>query len=424
MAADAARAAARAQRELSGRVLAVTLRSVRDLDIAEEATADAFLLALQTWPERGVPDSVEAWLVTAARRRAIDRIRAAQAARRALIRSAGGLRQVDPADMSTEVGVVGDEDLRMVVLCCDPRIGRADQVALTLRLACGVPTAAIAAALLVPETTMAARLTRAKKKLAAAGPDLDLPDDATVDARLQTVRRVVYLAFTLGHTAGSGTDLTDDDLADRAQYLATALRVLRPGDPEFTGLLALILLTRARAGGRLDDDGQQVLLADVDRRRWDREQIRRGLLLVRAALAGSREHLGPMTAQAAIAAEHAVAPSLAATNWRRVVDLYGALLSVEPSATLAVGRSVAMAQLYGPEAGLRDLDEVLSLGGLDRYPYAHAARATMLDGLGRGEEAGSAWTAAADCARTAAERDFFTGRAVRLLAGRTDEGQT
>ncbi len=394
------------------------MRSVRDLDIAEEATADAFLLAVQTWPDHGVPDSVEAWLVTAARRRAIDRIRTARSARRALIRSAGGLRQVDPVDVSTEVGVVGDEDLRLVVLCCDPRIGEQDQVALTLRLACGVPTAAIAAALLVAETTMAARLTRAKKRLAAAGPDLDLPDDATVDARLPVVRRVVYLAFTLGHTAASGNELTDDDLADRAQYLATALHLLRPADAEFTGLLAMILLTRARSGGRLDDEGQQVLLADADRSRWDRGLIRRGLLLTRAALAGSRQHLGPMTAQAAIAAEHAVAPSLAGTNWRRVVDLYGALLSVEPSPTLAVARCVAMAHLCGPAAGLRDLDEVLSLGGIDRYPYAHAARATLLDELGRTAEAGTAWSAAADRARTRAERDFFVGRAAQV-AGRS-----
>src|SRR6476659_8666013 len=403
-----AESAARAQRELSGRVLAVTLRSVRDLDIAQEATADAFLLALQTWPERGVPDSVEAWLITAARRRAIDRIRSAQAARKALIRAAGGLRQVDPADVSTEVGVIGDEDLRLVVLCCDPRIGEDDQVALTLRLACGVPTAAIAAAFLVAEPTMAARLTRAKKRLAAAGPNLDLPDDATVDARLPAVRRVGYLAVRLGHTAGAGAGLTDDDLADRAQYLATALRVLRPADPEFTGLLALILLTRGRAGGRL---------ADVDRRRWDRELIRRGLLLTRAALAGSRPQLGPMTAQAAIAAEHAVAPSLASTNWRRVVDLYGALLTVDPSPTLAVGRCVAIAHLHGPAAGLRDLDEVLAVGGLDRYPYAQAARATLLDELGRREEARVAWSRAAQAARNAAEREFFTGRAHRLLAG-------
>ncbi|HYN73166.1 MAG TPA: DUF6596 domain-containing protein, partial [Nakamurella sp.] len=399
-----------AQRELSGRVLAVTLRSVRDLDIAEEATADAFLLALQTWPERGVPASVEAWLVTAARRRAIDRIRSAQAARRALIRSAGGLSGVTAAaDLTTEVGVIGDEELRMVVLCCDPRVATTEQVALTLRLACGVPTAAIAAAFLVSEPTMAARLTRAKKRLAAAGPALDLPDDATVDARLPSVRRVVYLAFTLGHTAAAGAALTDEDLADRAQYLARALHVLRPDDAEFTALLALILLTRARSGGRLDDEGQQVLLADADRSRWDRRAIAEGLaLLERAWLSGSP---GPVTLQAAIAAEHDRAPSTAATNWRRVVDLYGELLRQQPSPTVALGRCVAVSALSGPAAGLADLDEVISLGGLERYPYAFGARAQMLSALGRRAQARAEWRAAAGCARTDAERDYFLGRA-------------
>ena len=408
-----AEVAARAQRELSGRVLAITLRSVRDLDIAEEATADAFLLALQTWPERGVPASVEAWLVTAARRRAIDRIRSAQSARRALIRAAGDLRAADDgAQISTVVGVIGDEDLRLVVLCCDPRIAVTDQVALTLRLACGVPTAAIAAVFLISETTMAARLTRAKKRLAGAGPALDLPDDVTVDARLPAVGHVVYLAFTLGHTAASGAELTDDDLADRAQYLARALHRIRPADAEFRGLLALILLTRARAAARVDDDGQQVLLGDADRSRWDRAMIQKGLSL----LHGQPRGAGPMSLQAAIVAEHAVAPTLAATNWRRIVELYGDLLMVDPSPTIAVGRCVAMARLVGPERGLADLDEVIGLGGLDRYPYAFGARAQMLAALGRPAEARTAWSAAADRARTDAERQYFQAEAANSAA--------
>lgn len=409
-----AEVAAKAQRELSGRVLAITLRSVRDLDIAEEATADAFLLALQTWPERGVPASVEAWLVTAARRRAIDRIRSAQAARRAIVRTAGGLRHTDnAADLGVEIGIVGDEDLRLVVLCCDPRISANDQVALTLRLACGVPTAAIATAHLMTETSMAARLTRAKKRLAAVGPALDLPDDATVDARLPTVRRVVYLAFTLGHTAGSGTDLVDDDLADRAQYLAAALSRLRPRDPEFRSLLALILLTRGRSGGRLNDDGAQVVLAEVDRSRWDRATIDQGMAHLQEAIAVSVDgQYGPMTLQAAIAAEHALVPSLPATNWRRVVDLYGALLRLAPSPTIAVGRCVAMAHLTGWAHGLADLDEVVALGGLERYPYAFGARGYMLTGLGRHTEAAAAWQSAVGCARTAASREFFANQAL------------
>ncbi len=410
-----AEAAARAQREFSGRVLAVTLRSVRDLDIAEEATADAFLLALQTWPERGVPESVEAWLITAAKRRAIDRIRTAQAARRAVIRTAGGLRAAgEAADIGTEIGVIGDEDLRLVVLCCDPRISVDDQIALTLRLACGVPTAAIAAAFLLPEATMAARLTRAKKKLAAAGPVLDLPDDATVDARLPAVRRVVHLSFTLGHTAANGAELTDDDLADRAQYLATALHTMRSADAEFTALLALILLTRGRAGGRLDDDGRQVLLGDADRGRWNRVLIDRGLDLVSDAL-GTADP-GPMTLQAAIAAEHAKASSLEATDWARVVGLYGALLEIAPSATVAIGRSVALGYLIGPEKALADLDEVLALGGLERYPYAFGARAQLLARLGRGIEAEREWSTAARWARTTAERTFFADRAADIAS--------
>ncbi len=417
-----AEAAARAQRELSGRVLAITLRSVRDLDIAEEATADAFVLALQTWPERGVPASVEAWLVTAAKRRAIDRIRSAQAARRALLRTAGGLRAVaEAADVSTEVGVIGDEDLRLVVLCCDPRISVDDQIALTLRLACGVPTPAVAAAFLVPEPTMAARLTRAKKRLAVAGPALDLPDDATVDARLPAVRRVVYLAFTLGHTAGSGELLTDDDLADRAQYLATALQALRPGDAEFRGLLALILLTRARGGGRWDDAGHQVLLHDADRARWDAQLISRGLALAKTAPSGSEP--GPMALQAAIAAEHARARSSESTDWARIVALYGSLLQREPSATVAVGRSVAIGHLAGPAQGLADLDEVLALGALERYPYAFGARAHLLERLGRIEEAREQWARAAAVARTVAERDYFSAR-VDAAQGAATTGPT
>jgi RNA polymerase sigma-70 factor (ECF subfamily) len=439
-----AEVAAKAQRELAGRVLAITLRSVRDLDIAEEATADAFLLALQTWPERGVPASVEAWLVTAARRRAIDRIRSAQAARRALIRTVGGLRSAgDAADLSTEVGVIGDEDLRLVVLCCDPRISESDQIALTLRLACGVPTAAIAAAFLIPDPSMAARLTRAKKKLAAAGPALDLPDDATVDARLPAVRRVVYLAFTLGHTAGAGAALVDDDLADRAQYLARTLSVLRPADPEFRGLLALILLTRARAGGRFDDNGAQVLLGDADRGRWDRAKINDGLTVLAGAANGTRgaggthgtagtrgtagaigiTDPGPMVLQAAIAAEHAIAPTVERTNWRRIVELYGLLLQVEPTPTIALGRCVAMSQLLGPEQGLADLDEVIRLGGLERYPYAFGARAQMLDKLGRHEDAAHDWASAAQLARTAAERDFFGRQVARSEVAVHDPGR-
>lgn len=408
--ADVADVAARARRELSGRVLAATLRSVHDLDIAEESTADAFLLALQHWPSSGIPASVEAWLITAARRRAIDRVRRAQVARRAMVTLAGGWSGVTGgSDDVAEAAVLGDDELRMVVLCCDPQLPQPDQVALTLRLACGVSTAAIAAAHQIPTPTMAARLTRAKARLAAAGPRLDLPDDATVDARLPAVAQVVHLAFTLGHTAGSGDALADDDLADRAQYLAGVLHAFRPASATFTGLLALILLTRARSGGRLTGGGAQLALEDVDRGRWDRALLDRGLDLLGRV---PPEHHGePMVLQAAIAAEHSRAPSWAGTDWARVVALYSQLLVVDPSPGFALGRCVALSYLSGPAAGLADLDEVLALGLLDRYPYAPAARAQLLERLGRGVEARAHWQRAAALARTSAERTYFEARA-------------
>ncbi|GGM14206.1 RNA polymerase sigma factor [Nakamurella endophytica] len=407
---EVAAAAAAARVELSGRVLAATLRSVRDLDIAEESTADAFVQALVSWPRSGIPESVEAWLVTAARRRAVDRVRRAQVARRALVTLAGGWSAVEgPEALVAEAAVVGDDELRMVVLCCDPRLTEPDRVALTLRLACGVSTAAIAAAHGVPTPTMAARLTRAKARLAAAGPALDLPDDATVDARLPAVARVVHLAFTVGHTATAGPALVDDVLADHAQYLASVLHRLRPRVPAFAGLLALVQLTRARAGGRFGSDGGQVLLADADRGRWDRALVDRGLTLAAAALA--QDAGDPYVLQAAIAAAHAVAPTFADTDWAAVVSLYSRLLAVDPSPGFALGRSVALSWLQGPAAGLADLDELLSLGVLARSPYAAAARGDLLDRLGRAADAAREWRRAAELARTDAERDWFGARA-------------
>ncbi len=406
-----AQAAATARRELSGRILAATLRSVRDLDIAEEATADAFLLALQHWPTRGIPDSVEAWLITAARRRAIDKVRQAKSARQALLKEAGGWSGVAPgADGVAEAAVVGDDELRMVVLCCDPRITVEEQTALTLRLACGVSTAGIARAFRVPTPTMAARNTRAKAKLVRAGKALDLPDNRTVDERLPVVVSVVHLAFTLAHTATDGAALTDEDLADRTQYLAGVLAALRPGEPEFLGLLALMLLTRARQPGRFADDGAQVLLEDTDRGRWNEALRRRGLHVAGQAWAASPVP-GRMTLQAAIAAVHAAAPTFAATDWARIVQLYGRLLVVDPAPATAVGRSMALSYLLGPAAGLADLDEVLELVDLAGYPYAAAARAQLLERLGQYAEAGRHWRQAAEQSRTEAERAFFTSRA-------------
>jgi RNA polymerase sigma-70 factor, ECF subfamily len=406
---DPAAAAAMAHRLYWGRVLSATLRTARDVDIAEEATADAFLLALQTWPERGVPDSVEAWLLTAARRRAIDRIRRHVRFReRVPILAADAAQTATGADKDVlDAPVVGDDELRLVVLCCHPAIDQEAQVALTLRLGCGVPTASIAAAFLVATPTMAARLTRAKHRIASAGMGIDLPDDLAVEERMPAVRRTLHLTYTMGHTAGSGDALRDDDLAVHALRLARSLHELRPDDTETAGLLALVLLTEARAAGRIPEPGAQVVLADADRSQWDGELIAEGMAILEDA-AGA--HAGPLLLQAAIAADHARAPSFAATDWGRVVHHYDALLLAEPSPTIAIGRCLALSYLVGPAAGLADLDEVLDVVDLNGYPYAHAARAQLLERLDRADEAAVAWVAAAGTARTAAERSWFEER--------------
>ena len=397
-------AAAAAHRLYWGRVLSATMRLARDVDIAEEATADAFMLALQVWPAHGVPESVEAWLLTAARRRAIDRIRRLVRLReRAPVLATSGVVHDELPE------VVADDELRLVVLCCHPAIDHEAQVALTLRLGCGVPTAAIAAAVLVPVPTMAARLTRAKQRIAAGGEGIDLPDDLAVEERMPAVRRTVHLTYTMGHTAGAGAALRDDDLAANAVRLARSLHQLRPDDRETTGLLALLLLSEARASTRLDPTGAQVLLADADRTRWDRRLISAGLALVDGAAGPGA---GPLVLQAAIAADHASAPTFADTDWNRVVHHYDALLLAEPSPTIAIGRCLAVAQLLGPAAGLADLDEVIAVAPeLVRYPYAHAARAQLLERLDDAAAARTAWSAAAELARTDAERTWFTAHA-------------
>ena len=407
---EVARAAEAAQREHWGRVLAGTLRLARDLDIAEEATADAFLLALQTWPRTGVPDSVEAWLLTTARRRAIDKIRRAATLRDRLAQLAATEPSVAAAADTVITGpVVWDDELRLVVMCCHPALSTEAQVALTLRLGCGAPTAAVASAFLVSEATMAARLTRAKRRIAGSGRGVELPDDDAVEDRLAAVRRVVHLAYSMGHTAGTGSDLRDDELAGRAVRLARSLHALRPTDPETAGLLAVLLLTEARAPTRIGSAGVQTLLADADRSSWDAALLEEGRRL--EVLSRPRGKPGPFALQAGIAAEHASAPTFERTDWARVVELYDALLALEPSPTVALGRCLALSYICGAASGLTDLDEVIAVGRLDGYPYAHAARAQLLDRLDRTPESRRAWIRAASCARTTAEREFFTARA-------------
>ena len=278
-----------------------------------------------------------------------------------------------------------DDELRLVVLCCHPALDVETQVALTMRLGCGVRTASVAAAFLVSEPTMAARLTRAKKRIAGSGTDIGLPDDVAVEERMPAVRRTIQLAYAMGHTAGSGVELRDDDLAAHALRLARSLLALRGGRQR--GRRAAGPDRAQRGPGRWPPDGRRHPGAAGRRRSRAggtgrcSPRASRSSTSLRPVLDGGRA--GPLAWQAAIAAEHAVAPTFADTDWARIVACYDALLTIEPSPTIAVGRCVAVSYVAGAAAGLADLDEVIAVGGLERYPYAHAARAQMLDRLGR-----------------------------------------
>jgi RNA polymerase sigma-70 factor (ECF subfamily) len=387
-------------REQHGRAVAVLVRLLGDIDLAEEAVADAFTAAVATWPERGVPPSPAGWIITTARNRAIDRLRresvgAAKLAEAALLHG--------PAD-AEEVGPVRDDRLRLFFTCCHPALSPAAQVALTLRLLGGLTTAEIARAFLVPESTMAQRLVRAKGKIRDARIPYRVPSEADLPARLRSVLAVVYLVFTEGHTASSGDRLVREELCTEAIRLGRQLTELFPDEPEVTGLLALMLLTDARRPARTTTDGDLVLLADQDRSRWDRAEIDEGQALVRRCL--ERGDPGPYQVQAAIAAVHSDAPTAADTDWLQVVQLYDLLLQLTPTPVVALHRAVAVAEVDGPAVAL-PLVEALDL--TDQHMW-HAVRADLLRRLGRRDEAAAAYEAALARVGTDAERAFLESR--------------
>ncbi|SHG25346.1 RNA polymerase sigma factor [Geodermatophilus nigrescens] len=391
-------------------VLAATVRVTRDLDVAEECVQEAFAAALTEWRTAGVPARPGAWLTTVARRRALNVLRHSGVERRHLPLLVEEEVAPDPRDD----GAHGypDDRLRLVVTCCHPALDRPAQVALTLRLLCGLTTAEVARAFLVSEPTMAARLTRAKKKIAVARIPYRVPPPAELPARVDAVLAVVHLLFTTGHTVPAGEELVRRDLVERALQLCRMLRGLLPGDPAVAGLLALLLLTDARRDTRTADDGRLLLLEEQDRARWDGAAIAEGVALVREALRArppSRYAL-----QAAIAAVHAEAPTWADTDWREIVALYGVLTSVWPSPVVALNRAVAVGFASGPAAGLAALDALAAEPQLAGYGYLPAARADLLRRLGRVAEAREAYGEALLLTGNAVERDFLARRLAEL----------
>ncbi|WP_030272269.1 RNA polymerase sigma factor [Streptomyces sp. NRRL B-24484] len=400
-------------------VLAATARVTRDLDLAEECVQDAYAKALTVWGERGIPRRPGAWLTTTARNRATDELRRRAALRRTLPHlldrtAAPAAEELVVPEAAAEGEEFPDDRLRLIFTCCHPALAEEAKVALTLRLLCGLTTAEVARAFLVGESAMAARITRAKKKIAAAHIPYRVPPAGELPERIDAVLTVVHLVFTTGHTAPAGDDLVRRDLVERAVDLARMLRTLLPRDAGVAGLLALILLTDARREARSAADGRMLLLAEQDRRRWDRAQIDEGLALVREALRPRPP--GRFALMAAVAAVHAEAPSWQRTDWREVVALYDLLVQIWPSPVVALNRAVAVGFADGPAAGLAALDALAAEPQLAGYGYLAAARADFLRRLDRTAEARLAYGEALMLTANAVERDFLAERLRELDA--------
>jgi RNA polymerase sigma-70 factor (ECF subfamily) len=391
----------------SRRVLATLIRQLGDFDVAEEALHEAFVAAVEQWPSEGVPGNPRAWLVTTGRFKAIDRLR--RRSKHEVALDEEGLERIeaiaDPALPSDEG--VEDDRLRLIFTCCHPALAPEAQVALTLREVCGLTTEEIARAHLASPSTVAQRIVRAKAKIRDARIPYEVPGRGELEARLESVLRVIYLVYNEGYLASSGETLTRLDLSGEAIRLAKLLVELLP-EPEAVGLLALMLLHDARRAARVSAEGDLVLLENQDRSLWDRARIADAVRLVEAALASRR--FGPYTIQAAIAAVHAEAARAEETDWAQIAGLYDVLMELQPSPVVELNRAVAIAMRDGPEVGLARVEALLAQGELGDYPLAHAARADLCRRLGRTAEARASYERALALTGQGPQRRFLERR--------------
>ncbi|MFD6222903.1 RNA polymerase sigma factor [Nocardia asteroides] len=413
MTTTAAAAVDRAHRREWAFVLAATVRLVRDFDLAEECVQEAYATALASWAADGVPARPGAWLTTVARRRGLDLLRREGTFRRTLPRLVVDEPVPDTAELALDGlddPAIPDDRLRLISTCCHPALDPQAQVALTLRLVCGVTTAEVARAFLVAEPTMAARITRAKKKIAVAGIPYRVPSVRELPQRLDAICAVIHLLFTTGHTAPAGDHLVRTDLVERALQLARMMHALVPDDPSVTGLLALVVLTDARRAARVDAAGELCTLEHQDRSRWDHAAVAEGVALVKQAL----PHTDRYTLQAAIAAVHDEAPSWAETDWTEIIGLYQLLLRVWPSPVARLNHAIAVGLGGDPARALDLLGPLGAEPALATYGYLDAARAAFLAELGRVAEAVAAYQAALLLTDNAVERAHLRGKLAAL----------
>lgn len=395
-------------------VVAATVRVARDLDLAEECVQEAYAAALASWTSDGIPANPAAWLTTAAKRRAIDVIRRDQTFRSKLPLLVEPEESVEETAMEELLSeeepedAVPDERLRLIFLCCHPALPQEAQMALTLRLVCGVATPDIARVFLVSESTMGARLTRAKKKIAGSRIPYRVPRSAELPDRLRAVLGVIHLLFTTGHTAPSGAELMKVDLVDDAVRLARMLRELMPDEPEVRGLLALLLVTDARRATRTSGDGGLLRLEDQDRSRWNHAAIAEADDLIVGVLRSDLP--GRYVLQAAIASLYAQAPSYEQTDWPQVVALYDKLLELWPSPVVALNRVVPLSKVSGPAVALAEVEALESADQLAGYQYLPAVKADLLSQLGRRPEAAEVYRQALALTENEPERQFLTER--------------